>query len=403
MPKSVGTFTGAVEIGSASSLSFEGATADGYETTIAITDPTADRTITLPNASGTVILSGGASIANADIATNAAIDYSKLAALADGKILVGNGSNVPTAVTPSGDVTVSNAGAFAIASGVIVNADINASAAIAGSKLAAGTTSAVGAVQLEDSVTSTSTTKAATPASVKSVKDSSAQLSGATFTGDVQVTGSAANILFDVSDDALEFADNASAKFGTGDDLVIKHDGSNSYIDDAGTGALRIRGSAVEIKKQAADETLAKFTADGACELYQDNVKHFETNAAGCAVTGDLTVSGAASCAWATETTTTGNITLDLNVANNIKVNQLSGDIVMKNPTSLTAGAGGVIYFQQDGSTARSVSWESKWHFAGGGTQNLTQTAAVYDALAYTVFDANTIICYLHKDVKATS
>ena len=35
---------------------FEGATADAYETTLAVTDPTADRTITLPNASGTVAL-----------------------------------------------------------------------------------------------------------------------------------------------------------------------------------------------------------------------------------------------------------------------------------------------------------------------------------------------------------
>ena len=38
------------------SIVFEGATANDYETTLAVTDPTADRTITLPNASGTVAL-----------------------------------------------------------------------------------------------------------------------------------------------------------------------------------------------------------------------------------------------------------------------------------------------------------------------------------------------------------
>ena len=42
----------------ASALIFEGATADGYETTLAYTDPTADRTITFPNLSGTVVLGG---------------------------------------------------------------------------------------------------------------------------------------------------------------------------------------------------------------------------------------------------------------------------------------------------------------------------------------------------------
>ena len=47
-PAAVGTFT--------SSILFEGSTADDYETTIAVTDPTADRTITFPDATGTVAL-----------------------------------------------------------------------------------------------------------------------------------------------------------------------------------------------------------------------------------------------------------------------------------------------------------------------------------------------------------
>jgi hypothetical protein len=40
---------------------FEGATDDGFETTLTVVDPTADRTITFPNESGTVILAGTAS------------------------------------------------------------------------------------------------------------------------------------------------------------------------------------------------------------------------------------------------------------------------------------------------------------------------------------------------------
>jgi hypothetical protein len=51
-----GTVTGALNIGTAGSLVFEGSTADDFETTLAVTDPTADRTITLPNATGTVPL-----------------------------------------------------------------------------------------------------------------------------------------------------------------------------------------------------------------------------------------------------------------------------------------------------------------------------------------------------------
>ena len=39
-------------------LVFEGSTDDAHETTLTVTDPTADRTVTIPNASGTVITTG---------------------------------------------------------------------------------------------------------------------------------------------------------------------------------------------------------------------------------------------------------------------------------------------------------------------------------------------------------
>ena len=103
---------------------------------------TADITV---DAQGRITAAANGTIATAEIAdgavnnakvnASAAIAYSKLATLADGNILVGNGSGVATSVNPSGDIDISNTGAFSIASGVIVNADVNASAAIAGSKI----------------------------------------------------------------------------------------------------------------------------------------------------------------------------------------------------------------------------------------------------------------------------
>ncbi len=56
--------------------------------------------------------------------------------LPNGYIFVGNGSGVATAVLPSGDISLSNAGVFGIIPGVIIDSDINAAAAIALSKLA---------------------------------------------------------------------------------------------------------------------------------------------------------------------------------------------------------------------------------------------------------------------------
>ena len=76
------------------------------------------------------------SVTNTSVAADAAIAFSKLAPLTSGNVLVGSASNVPTSVAVTGDVTISNTGVTSIASGAIVNADINASAAIAHSKLA---------------------------------------------------------------------------------------------------------------------------------------------------------------------------------------------------------------------------------------------------------------------------
>lgn len=132
---------------SSGSLIFEGATANAFETTVGVTDPTADRTITFPDVSGTVVTTGDTgsvtsamiadgTIVNADVSASAAIAYSKLASLTAGNIVLGNASNVATSTAVTGDVTIDSSGVTAIASGVIVNADINASAAIADTKLA---------------------------------------------------------------------------------------------------------------------------------------------------------------------------------------------------------------------------------------------------------------------------
>jgi hypothetical protein len=63
----------------------------------------------------------------------------KLASGTSAQIIVANAGGVPTYVAMSGDGTITNAGVFAIAAGVIVDADVNASAAITRSKIAAGT------------------------------------------------------------------------------------------------------------------------------------------------------------------------------------------------------------------------------------------------------------------------
>jgi hypothetical protein len=74
----------------------------------------------------------------------------------------------------------------------------------------------------------------------------------------------------------LDMQDNDKVLLGSSDDLEIYHDGSNSFIDDSGTGGLYLRSNQTQISKYTG-ETCAKFIADGACELYHDNAKKLDT------------------------------------------------------------------------------------------------------------------------------
>lgn len=71
------------------------------------------------------------------------ITLAKLEDLASAKIIVGDGTNRPAAVSVTGDVTLSNAGVTAIGSDKITNAMVKSNAAIARTKLASGTASQV--------------------------------------------------------------------------------------------------------------------------------------------------------------------------------------------------------------------------------------------------------------------
>ena len=85
----------------------------------------------------------------------------------------------------------------------------------------------------------------------------------------------------------VDFNDSVNARWGTGNDLVVQHDGTNSYID-TNTGALNIRsiGSAANVQIIADSDYMARFVNDGAAELYHDNSKKLETTSTGATITG---------------------------------------------------------------------------------------------------------------------
>jgi hypothetical protein len=92
----------------------------------------------------------------------------------------------------------------------------------------------------------------------------------------------------------IALGDNDKATFGASDDLQIYHDGSNSYIADAGTGLLQLRtnGTRIEMVGQGGSEYMARFEQDGAVKLYYDNAQKLSTTATGIDITGTATMDG---------------------------------------------------------------------------------------------------------------
>ena len=110
-----------------------------------------------------------------------------------------------------------------------------------------------------------------------------------TFNNDVTFLGASYNATWDKSDNSLIFNDDAKAKFGTGGDLEIFHNGTFGRISSSDT--IRIRTPYLNIQNSAGTENIALFydDADGV-HLYNDNNVRFQTTSTGAKVTGDLTL-----------------------------------------------------------------------------------------------------------------
>jgi len=248
-------------------------------------------TITLPATTGTVVTTGDTgtvtstmiadgTIVNADINASAAIEFSKLEALTDGNILIGNASNVATSVATSGDVTLSNAGVFGIATGAIVNADVNAAAAIDFSKLAALTAGNI------------------------LVGNASNVATSVTASGDVTITDAGVFSVNSVQANSVALGTDTTGNYvasitaGAGLTGSAASEGSTPTLDVGAGEGIAVNADTVQIKNAAnfSNNTVLKW--DNTNEQFVNSI--ITDDGSTVVVTGNLTVNG---------TTTTVNTT----------------------------------------------------------------------------------------------
>jgi hypothetical protein len=139
LPKAGGTVTGDITLGTSVGIQFEGTTNDANEIRLIAADPTADRTITLPNVTGTVVTTGDSgtvtsamiannSIVDADINASAAIVDTKLATIATAGKVSNSATTATSANTASAIVARDASGNFT--AGTITGTTTNCSRSV---------------------------------------------------------------------------------------------------------------------------------------------------------------------------------------------------------------------------------------------------------------------------------
>ena len=197
----------------------------------------------------------------------------------------------------------------------------------------------------------------------------------------------------------IDLADNEKIRFGTGNDLEIFHDSTNSYIknttndliiwDDS---RIRFRSPQYLFNNAANDENIIVANENGSVELYENNVKKFETSTGGVSLTGGAAANITALSDGAT-------ITIDMATACHHSVT-LGGNRTFAAPSNQAIGQSGSIFITQDGSGSRTAAFNSAFKFVGGTAPTLTTTASATDRIDYIIKSSNVIHCAVSLDVK---
>ena len=115
------------------------------------------------------------------------------------------------------------------------------------------------------------------------------------YTGNLKVTGISTITGVAGFSSHITLPDHAEIQLGnaTGGDLKIYHSGTDSIINDVGTGSLILAGSSqVSIRPAALNEFCAVFNQNGSVQLYHDNALRLQTTGTGVDITDDLNVAG---------------------------------------------------------------------------------------------------------------
>ena len=181
--------------------------------------------------------------------------------------------------------------------------------------------------------------------------------------------------------DSLLLGDSEKLKIGDDQDLELYHDGSNGYLVNT-TGDLYIRDSGGDIYIQAkSGENSISAVDDGAVNLFYDGSAKVNTTSTGATVTGLLTATTSANITQVALTSSSNAVAWDARAAANA-YHLTTENTTFAAPSNAVEGAIISVEIAQ-GSTARTIAWNTVFEFAASTAPTVTATANKTDIFAF--------------------
>lgn len=180
--------------------------------------------------------------------------------------------------------------------------------------------------------------------------------------------------------DSIILADNENVKIGTGSDLKLYHDATDSFVDNA-TGDLKLRTPNNFRVTDLSNNKMILCQDGGETQLYHDGTEKLNTDSTGITVSGNIIYSGSSLTA---EDTLVDGSTVTWNAINSpVAKVTLAGNRTITVSNNLGTGQYISVLVIQDGTGSRTLTWNAMFEFKDDTAPTLTTTASKGDLFTF--------------------
>ena len=189
----------------------------------------------------------------------------------------------------------------------------------------------------------------------------------------------------------VTFPDGEKVLFGTGADLQLFHDGTQSVLADVGTGPFKIRASDLQFNNAGDSAQMIQATDAGAVTLFHNGSSRIATTSLGADITGEL-IADSYNETYAAVTSSSNAATIDCHNGNAFSHTLTENTtLTFSNPpASGTAFSFSLEIIQDASASGFTVTFPSSVDWPSATAPTLTATASAKDLLIFYTRDGGT-------------